>query len=86
MEKEVTVVDVLEYYRPNGWVSVNNDFNLTIWIDAEPITKAEFEAGKALVKAQWASEAKAQEDAKATAQAKLAALGLTADDLKALGL
>jgi hypothetical protein len=86
MKKEVTVVDVLEYYRPNGWVSVDNDFDLTIWIDAEPITKAEFEAGKALVKAQWDAQAKSEEDAKATAQAKLAALGLTTDDLKALGL
>jgi hypothetical protein len=86
MKQEVTVVDVLSYYRPNGWVSIDNDFDLTIWIDAEPITKAEFEAGKALVKAQWDAQAKAEEDAKATAQAKLAALGLTADDLKALGL
>ena len=86
MEKEVTVVDVLEYYRPNGWVSVNNDFDLTIWTDAEPITKAEFEAGFELVKAKWAADAKAEEDAKAAAQAKLTALGLTADDLKALGL
>ena len=86
MEKEVTVVDVLEYYRPNGWVSVNNDFNLTIWIDAEPITKAEFEAGFAQYDA-WKAEQDAKVIAdKSAATAKLAALGLTADDLKALGL
>jgi len=33
-----------------------------------------------------AKEAKAQEKAKSTAEAKLAALGLTTDDLRALGL
>ena len=49
MEREVTVVDVLEYYRPSGWVSINNDFDATIWVDAEPITKAEFDAGIKLV-------------------------------------
>ncbi len=40
------------------------------------IAKAEIELTQAQIKAQ----------AKATAEAKLAALGLTADDLKALGL
>lgn len=86
MEKEVTVVDVLTYYRPNGWVSVNNDFDLTIWTDATPITKAEYEAGIELVKAKWAKDAADALTARTVAEAKLAALGLTTNDLKALGL
>jgi hypothetical protein len=55
-------------------------------LECEPITKEQFEAGFAQVetaKAQAEAEAAAK---KAAAEAKLAALGLTADDLKALGL
>jgi hypothetical protein len=86
MEKEVTVVDVLTYYRPNGWVSVDNDFDLTIWTDATPITKTEYEAGIELVKAKWAKDAADASAARTASEAKLEALGLTIDDLKALGL
>jgi hypothetical protein len=86
MTKEVLVADVLAYYRPNGWAVRNNDFNEVIWTDAEPITNAEYLAGIDLVKAQWAKEEADAKAAKEAAQAKLAALGLTAEDLKALGL
>jgi len=57
------------------------------WFDKEPaITKKQYEDGFAQYDA-WKAEqdAKAEAD-KAAAQAKLAALGLTTDDLKALGL
>ena len=68
------------------WVIYGNDYDSIQWIKGEPITKAEFEAGFAKVDA-WKSEQEAKAAAdKAAAQAKLAALGLTADDLKALGL
>lgn len=70
-----------------GWVMYNNDFDNIIFVDDRPrCTKAEFKAGFAQYDA-WKAEqdAKAVAD-KATAQAKLAALGLTAEDLKALGL
>jgi hypothetical protein len=68
------------------WVISGDDFDSIQWIKGKPITKAQFEAGFAQYDA-W----KAQQDAKAeadknAAQSKLAALGLTADDLKALGL
>jgi len=86
MEREVLVADVLFYYRPNGWHIRNNDFKQVTWTDAEPITEAEYLAGIDLVKAQWAKKEADAKVAKATAEAKLAALGLTADDLKALGL
>ena len=68
------------------WVITGDDFDSIQWIKGEPITKAQFDAGFAQYDA-WKAEqdAKAESD-KAAAQAKLAALGLTADDLKALGL
>jgi len=68
------------------WVISGDDFDSIQWIKGEPITKAEFEAGFAKVDA-WKAEQDAKIEAnKSAAQAKLAALGLTADDLKALGL
>ena len=69
-----------------GWVIRGDNFEGIEFIEATPITKAQFDAGFAQYDA-WKAEqdAKAAAD-KAAAQAKLAALGLTTDDLKALGL
>jgi hypothetical protein len=54
-------------------------------VEVIPLTVDEIADRESLATAQ--AEAKAQAEAdKASAQAKLAALGLTADDLKALGL
>ena len=64
-----------------------NDYESIVWLDGKQlVTKEQFEAGFAQYDS-W----KAQQDAalaadKASATAKLAALGLTVDDLKALGL
>ena len=82
-----TGADVLEMLIPTGgWSISGNDFNGIQFIEATPITKAQFEAGFAKYDA-WKADQDAQVIAKkAAAQAKLAALGLTADDLKALGL
>jgi hypothetical protein len=69
-----------------GYVAVGEDYEGITFLECEPITKAQFNAGFAKYDAMKAEqEAKALAD-KASAQAKLAALGLTADDLKALGL
>jgi hypothetical protein len=79
--------DVLEMLIPTGgWSITGNDYEGIVFNEATPITKAEFQAGFAKYDA-WKAEqdAKMQAD-KVAAQAKLAALGLTADDLKALGL
>ena len=83
-----TGTDVLNMLLPQGgWLLSGDDFDGITWIDERPrCTEAEFKAGFA----QWDAW-KAEQDAKAEAdkaalQAKLAALGLTADDLKALGL
>ena len=79
--------DVLSMLIPQGgWVTRGNDYNAIEWISCEPITKAQFEAGFAQFEA-WKTQQEALElAAKNAAQSKLAALGLTADDLKALGL
>jgi hypothetical protein len=79
--------DVLGMLIPNGgYVQVGLEYEGIQFIDCEPITKAEFQAGFAQYDA-WKAEQDAKAEAnKAAAQAKLAALGLTADDLKALGL
>ena len=79
--------DVLNMLIPSGgWIITGNDYSGIQFIDATPITQAEFEAGFAQYDA-WKAEQEAKAAAhKASATAKLEALGLTADDLKALGL
>jgi hypothetical protein len=82
-----TSVDVLSMLLPSGgWIQNGVEYEGITFLECEPITKEQFEAGFAQYDA-WKAEqdAKAAAD-KAAAQAKLAALGLTADDLKALGL
>ena len=82
-----TSTDVLRMLFPNGgWTSTGETYEGITFLECEPITKAQFEAGFAQYDA-WKAEQEAKAEAdKAAAQAKLAALGLTADDLKALGL
>jgi hypothetical protein len=83
-----TGCDVLSMLCPTGgWIITENDFDSIVWVDDRPrCTKEQFEAGFAQYETMKA-EQKAQEvAAKTAAEAKLEALGLTADDLKALGL
>jgi len=82
-----TAQDVLGMLYPNGgYYIAGNEYEGIQFLDCEPITKAQFNAGFATFDA-WKAEQDAQMAAdKASATAKLAALGLTADDLKALGL
>ena len=79
--------DVMEMLIPTGgWIMVGNDYEGIEFLSCQPITKAQFEAGFAQYDA-WKAAQDAQIAAdKASATAKLEALGLTADDLKALGL
>jgi len=79
--------DVLAMLIPTGgWIITGNDYEGIEFLECAPITKAEFEAGFAQYDA-WKAAQDAQIAAdKASATAKLEALGLTADDLKALGL
>lgn len=80
-------MDVLRMLCPDGgWVIYGDDFDSIQWINCQPVTKEEFEDGFAQYDA-WKAQAEAEAIAKkAAAEAKLAALGLTAEDLKALGL
>jgi hypothetical protein len=84
MEK---AADVLSMLIPDGgWILTGSDYEGIEFLECEPITKGQFEAGFAQYDA-WKAEQDAQMAAdKASATAKLEALGLTADDLKALGL
>lgn len=79
--------EVLGFLRPNGgYVQVGEEYEGIEFLECEPFTKGEYEAAFDLVdevKAKSVAEAAAK---KAAAQAKLAALGLDEDDLKALGL
>jgi hypothetical protein len=80
--------DVLNMLLPEGgWIISGDDFDGITWVDDRPrCTKAEFEAGFAQYDAWKAEQDAALAADKASATAKLEALGLTTDDLKALGL
>jgi hypothetical protein len=83
-----TGTDVLGMLCPaGGWIIVGDDFDKITWVDDRPrCTEAEFKAGF-IEYDNWKNEqATKAATAKAAAEAKLAALGLTGDDLKALGL
>ena len=74
--------DVLEMLLPNGgWYISGDEYEGIQFLECEPITKAQFEAGFAQYDA-W----KAEQDSKAVADkaALLAKLGITADEAKLL--
>jgi hypothetical protein len=83
MTTKKEMIEIIRVENPNGLRTGSDE---TGYVD---LSTAEYEAKIA----EWADarlakeSAKAESDlAKSSAQAKLAALGLTADDLKALGL
>ena len=79
--------DVLGFLLPDGgWIMSGHEYEGVTFLECEPITKAQFQAGFAQYNAWKAEQDTAAVAAKAAAQAKLEALGLTTDDLKALGL
>jgi hypothetical protein len=69
-----------------GWVISGDSYEGIQFLDCEPITKTQFTAGFAKYDAWKTKQDAALVAAKANAQAKLAALGLTVEDLTALGL
>lgn len=80
--------DVLQMLCPNTEYSLIGDKYEDInWFGKEPkISKKEYESGFALYDSWKTEQDSINENKKAAAEAKLAALGLTLDDLKALGL
>ena len=82
-----TGAEVLGMLIPNGgWYMASDTFDSIQFIECQPITEAEFNAGFAKYDAWKAEQNVEKTTAKAAAETKLAALGLTTDDLKALGL
>jgi hypothetical protein len=79
-------VKAIQFIRPNAIFTLTGD-DLE-WFDTEQTepTSKEIEAGLIAYNLAKESEAEAKAQAKATAEAKLSALGLTTDDLRALGL
>jgi len=80
-------MEVLNFLIPQGgWVASGDEYEGIQFLECDSITKKQFTDGFAQFDA-WkaAQDAQAAAD-KASATAKLEALGLTADDLKALGL
>jgi hypothetical protein len=76
----------LAFIRPNAEYILRGDE--LEWLDKkqDQPTQAEIEAGWIAYQAAEEAKAKAKATAKIAAQAKLAALGLTVEDLTALGL
>jgi hypothetical protein len=81
------VDEVMAFLRPNGWAVWDNDFSTAKYFDGvKPITAEEYAQGEKDYVAHLQEKEAEAIAAKNAAEAKLAALGLTADDLKALGL
>jgi len=79
--------EVLRMLIPNGgYVAVGEDYEGIQFLECEPISKKEWQDGFAKVDAWKAEQDAAKVAAKKSAQSKLAALGLTVEDLTALGL
>ncbi len=81
-----TGAQVLEMLIPSGgWTIYDNDFNTIIYNEGvQPITKKQFNDGIVAFDSWQAEQEAAKATAKASALAKLAALGLSADEIAAL--
>jgi len=82
MTEKIHTGYVLEMLIPTGgWTSSGSEYEDIVFLEATPITKAEYEAG-VIVYPAW----KAEQEAKAATDkaALLAKLGITADELKTL--
>jgi len=83
------LAQAIKKLKPSAEFSfTNNDYSTIKWdvLDGEAPTKKQIDDAIEQVKADEISEAEAKATAKAAAQSKLAALGLTVEDLQALGL
>jgi hypothetical protein len=83
------LAEAINLYNPNAqWTLLGDDYETLDWhsVDIPKPTKAELQDLLLEVEAVKAQQEADKATAKASAEAKLATLGLTADDLKALGL
>ena len=85
----IYLTKAIKNLRPTAQFSyVNNDYSTIEWdvLEGNAPTKAEVDAAIEQIKADEAQAELDKAAKKAAAEAKLAALGLDTDDLKALGL
>jgi hypothetical protein len=83
------LVEAILSLRPKSeFVMYENDYSTIEWhvIKGDAPTQAEIDSEIEKIKAKEIADKAAAQTSKAAAEAKLAALGLTANDLKALGL
>jgi hypothetical protein len=83
---EINLTDAIKFLRPNSqFVLKNDDYSTIEWhvLDGEPPSENEVAAALEQVKINKVAEIAAEEAAR---QAVLDKLGLTAEDLQALGL
>jgi hypothetical protein len=83
------LVKAIQKLKPTAEFSfTDNDYKTIKWdvLEGKAPTQAQIDSAIEQVKADEIIETEAKAEAKATAQAKLAALGLTVEDLQALGL
>ncbi len=83
------IVAAIQKLKPGAEFSfTDNDYSTIKWdiLEGDAPTQAEIDAAIEQVKADEAQAELDKATKKAAAEAKLAALGLTADDLQALGL
>lgn len=79
--------EVLAMLIPNGgYVQYGDEYEGIQFLECEPITKKQYQDGFDQYDSWKAEQDAIKAAAKAAAQAKLAALGLTVEDLQALGL
>ena len=82
--QEITLA--LNFIKPKAEWSLTDDELLWLDVNQDEPTKSEIEAGWIAYQAKVETDKAEAAAKKAAAEAKLAALGLTTDDLKALGL
>ena len=87
--RDLSLVKAIQKLRPTAeFTYTDNDYSTINWIKIEgnAPTQAEIDEAIKQVKAEEAQTEATKAQAKAAAEGKLAALGLTTDDLRALGL
>ena len=85
----IQLVKAIRLLKPTSqFVMQNSDYSTIEWhiLEGDAPSQAEIDAAIEQVKAQETQAELDKATKKAAAEAKLAALGLTADDLEALGL
>ena len=86
MTTKKEMLEIIKAENPNGLRVGNEQDGYTELSEAETEAILDSWADARLAKDSLAVQAQLKADAKASAQGKLTALGLTADDLKSLGL